>query len=67
MSRKENPNDNVVVEHFFSLLKAECIYRHKSATFAEANEMIDRFIYLYNHERTQFNTGEVPLARHLSP
>ena len=34
-------------------LKTECIYRHKPATFSEANEMIDRYIHFYNHERIQ--------------
>ena len=49
-----------------SILKTECIYRHKPATFSEANRMIDRYIYFYNHERIQFKTGEAPLARRLS-
>ena len=66
MSRKGNPYDNAMAENFFSILKTECIYRHKPATFAEANEMIDRYIYFYNHERIQLKTGEAPLARHLS-
>ncbi|WP_165449967.1 IS3 family transposase, partial [Intestinimonas timonensis] len=35
-------------------------------TFSEANEMIDRYIYFYNHERIQLKTGEAPLARRLS-
>src|SRR5699024_7413332 len=55
-----------MAENFFSILKTECIYRHKPATFAEANEMIDRYICFYNHERIQLKTGEAPLARHLS-
>ena len=66
MSRKGNPYDNAMAENFFAILKTECIYRHKPATFAEANEMIDRYIYFYNHERIQLKTGEAPLARHLS-
>ena len=44
MSRKENPYDNAMAENFFSILKTECIYRNKPATFSEANEMIDRYI-----------------------
>ena len=32
-----------------------------SWTFAEANEMIGRYIYFYNHERIQLKTGETPL------
>jgi len=29
MSRKGNPYDNAMAENFFSILKTECIYRHK--------------------------------------
>ena len=66
MSRPGNPYDNAMAENFFSILKTECIYRHKPATFAEANEMIDRYIHFYNHERIQLKTGEAPLAQRLS-
>ena len=66
MSRRGNPYDNAMAENFFSILKTECIYRHKPASFEEANDMIDRFIYFYNHERIQLKTGEAPLARRLS-
>ena len=66
MSRQGNPYDNAMAENFFSILKTECIYRHKPATFSEANEMIDRYIHFYNHERIQLKTGETPLARRLS-
>ena len=67
MSRRGNPYDNAMAENFFSILKTECIYRHKPATFAQANEMIDRYIHFYNHERIQLKTGEAPLTlRHSS-
>ena len=66
MSRKGNPYDNAMAENFFSILKTECIYRYKPATFAQANEIIDRYIYFYNHERIQLRTGETPLSRRLS-
>ena len=66
MSRRGNCYDNAMAENFFSILKVECIYRYKPNTFAEANDMIDRFIYFYNHERIQTKTGEAPLARRLS-
>lgn len=66
MSRRSNPYDNAMAENFFSILKTECIYRHKPASFCEANEMIDRYIYFYNHERIQLKTGETPLVRRLS-
>ena len=35
-------------------------------SFREANEMIDRYIHFYNHERIQLKTGEAPLTRRLS-
>ena len=67
MSRRGNPYDNAMAENFFSILKTECIYRHKLATFAQANEMIDRYIHFYNHERIQYKAGVAPLTlRHSS-
>ncbi len=62
MSRRGNPYDNAMAENFFSILKTECIYRHKPATFSEANEMIDRYIQFYNHERIQTKAGVAPLT-----
>ena len=62
MSRRGNCYDNAMAENFFSILKTECIYRHKPATFNEANEMIDRYIHFYNHERVQTKTGVAPLT-----
>ena len=35
MSRKGNPYDNAMAENFFSILKTECIYRHKPKTLQE--------------------------------
>ena len=62
MSRRGNCYDNAMAENFFSILKTECIYRHKPASFCEANEMIDRYIYFYNYERIQLKTGVAPLT-----
>jgi transposase InsO family protein len=62
MSSKGNPYDNAMAENFFSILKTECIYRHKPKTFREANELIDRYIYFYNNERIQNKTGVAPLT-----
>lgn len=45
MSRRGNPYDNAMAENFFSTLKTECIYRHKPASFREADEMIAAYIY----------------------
>ena len=62
MSRKGNPYDNAMAENFFSILKIECIYRHKPRTLREASNLIDRYIYFYNHERIQNRTGVAPLT-----
>ena len=62
MSRRGNCYDNAMAENFFSILKTECIYRHKPKTFSEANNMIDRYIFFYNHERIQLKTGVAPLT-----
>ena len=62
MSSKGNPYDNAMAENFFSILKTECIYRHKPKTFKEADDLIDRYIHFYNHERIQTKTGVAPLT-----
>ena len=62
MSSKGNPYDNAMAENFFSILKTECIYRHKPRSFLEANDLIDRYIHFYNHERIQNKTGVAPLT-----
>ncbi len=61
MSRRGNPYDNALAENFFSILKTECIYRTKIASFAEANRLIDEYIYFYNHQRVQTKTKLTPL------
>ena len=62
MSSKGNPYDNAMAENFFSILKTECIYRHKPKTLGEANDLIDRYIHFYNYERIQIRTGVAPLT-----
>ena len=62
MSSKGNPYDNAMAENFFSILKTECIYRHKPKTLKEADDLIDRYIHFYNHERIQNKTGVAPLT-----
>ena len=62
MSSKGNPYDNAMAENFFSILKTECLHRHKPKTFREANDLIDRYIHFYNHERIQNRTGVAPLT-----
>ncbi len=58
--------DNTMAENFFTILKTEYVYHHKPASFCEANEMIDHYIYFYNHERIQLKTGTAPLTLHQS-
>ena len=62
MSRRGNCYDNAMAENFFSIIKTECIYRHKPTTFDEARELIDNYIYFYNHQRIQLKTGVAPLT-----
>ena len=62
MSRRGNPYDNIMAENFFSILKTECIYRHKPQSLDEANKMIDCYIDFYNNERIQTKTGVAPLT-----
>ena len=62
MSRRGNCYDNAMAENFFSILKTECIYRHKPASFEEANQMIDNYIIFYNNERIQTKNGVTPLT-----
>lgn len=66
MSRRGNCYDNAMAENFFSIIKTECIYRYKPNSFSEANELIDNYIYFYNHERIQLKTGLSPLAQRQS-
>ena len=61
MSRRGNPYDNALAENFFSILKTECIYRQKIATFEEARALIDDYIFFYNHQRIQIKTKLTPL------
>ena len=61
MSRRGNPYDNALAENFFSILKTECIYRQKIATFEEARNLIDDYIFFYNHQRIQSKTKLTPL------
>lgn len=63
MSRRGNPYDNAMAENFFSILKTECIHRTKLQTFEEAKNLIDEYIYFYNHERIQLKTKLTPLEK----
>lgn len=60
MSRPATPIDNAPMESFFSILKTECIYRHKLETIQQAKQWIKWYIYFYNHERIILSTGMTP-------
>ena len=63
MSRRGNPYDNALADNFFSILKTECIHRVKLQSFAEARQLIDAYIYFYNHQRIQTKTKLTPLQK----
>ncbi len=63
MSRRGNCYDNALAENFFSILKTECIYRHKPKTFCDARQLIDEYIWFYNNERIQLKTMLTPLEK----
>lgn len=63
MSRRGNCYDNALAENFFSILKTECIYRHKPKSFDEARQLIDKYIDFYNNERIQTKTCLTPLEK----
>ena len=63
MSRKGNCLDNAMAENFFSILKTECIYRQKIKSFDEAKNLIDDYIWFYNHQRIQLKTKLTPLEK----
>ncbi|MEE1490655.1 MAG: IS3 family transposase, partial [Massilioclostridium sp.] len=46
---------NAMAENFFSILKSECINRHKLSSFSQARSLIDEFIWFYNNERIQLS------------
>ena len=63
MSRRGNPYDNAMAENFFGILKSECLRRHKPQSIAHARQLIDNFIFFYNHERIQLKTKLTPLEK----
>ena len=63
MSRRGNPYDNALAENFFSILKTECIYRVKLASYEEASLLITEYINFYNNYRIQTKTKLTPLEK----
>ena len=63
MSRAGTPIDNAPAENFFSILKTECINRHKIATYEEARLLIGDYINFYNFHRIQLKTKLTPFEK----
>lgn len=59
---RSSPVDRKRRINFFSILKTECIYRHKPNSSREAKDLIDRYIHFYSYERIQNKTGVAPLT-----
>lgn len=57
MSAKGNAYDNAVVESFFGTVKCETIYMQKVRTLSDLIQIIDQYIYWYNHERIKLTLG----------
>ena len=66
MSRRGKCYDNAPAENFFSILKSECIRRHKPKTPDEARQLINNYVFFYNHERIQIKTKLTPLEKRRS-
>lgn len=45
-----------MAKNFFSILKIECIYRYKLATFSEDSKMTDSYTCFYGHECIRYKT-----------
>ena len=63
MSRRGNCYDNAPAENFFSILKSECIRRHKPKTPDTTRQLINNYVFFYNHERIQIKTKLTPLEK----
>ncbi len=60
MSRKANCWDNAVIENFFGHLKEEALRQYPTLSFEETAQIIDEYVYFYNHERIQLKTKQTP-------
>lgn len=60
MSRKGNCLDNAPTENFFSHLKEELLRHIRIKDFQEAVQVVDDYIYFFNHERIQLKTKLTP-------
>jgi putative transposase len=61
MSRKGNCLDNAPTESFFSQLKEELLKHIRIKDFQDAEQVVEDYIYFYNHDRIQLKTKLTPL------
>lgn len=61
MSRKGNCLDNAPTESFFSQLKEELLRHIQIKDFQDAVQVVEDYIYFYNHDRIQLKTKLTPL------
>jgi putative transposase len=60
MSRRGNCWDNAPMENFFSHLKEEYLRHVRNPTLDQVRQLVDEYIYFYNHERIQLKTKQTP-------
>lgn len=60
MSRRGNCWDNAPMENFFSHLKEEYLRHVRNPTLDQVRQLVDEYIYFYNHERIQLKTRQTP-------
>lgn len=60
MSRRANCWDNAPIENFFGQLKEEALRQYPTLSLEETKQIIDEYIYFYNHERIQLKTKQTP-------
>ena len=58
-----NTYKNALVENFFSILKAECIYCQKIDTYERTRLLIGGYIHFCNHERNYLKTKQTSLFK----
>ena len=60
MSRKANCWDNAPIESFFGHLKEEALRQYPILPFKDTRQIIEEYIYFYNHERIQLKSKQTP-------
>jgi putative transposase len=63
MSRKANCWDNAPIESFFGHLKEEALRQYPILSFKDTRQIIEEYVYFYNHERIQLKTKQTPSQR----